>query len=311
MPLQESDISWSVLRRIVHDWAGPAAELTEVKPLVGGSINNTILLSMADGSMVVLKISPHRVNRELAREAHQLQVLRRLNLPVPQVYAQHIADLDKPHSYLLMEFLPGMDLNHAKQQCSPEVFDNLQCQLADLVISIHSQTSTHYCRETPDESPRFESWPAFYRHVYDPIWHEVEKSNVLPVKARKQVARVHERLERLIAHSDRPRLVHWDLWSANLLAASDDAGQWRITGVLDPNCKYAHAEAELAYMELFHTFTPAFLKVYQHAFPLDKAYHQLRKPIYQLYPLINHVRLFGHDYLKPLLGAIERTTTLV
>jgi len=35
MPLQDSDISWQMLRRIVHDWAGTSAELAEVKYLDG------------------------------------------------------------------------------------------------------------------------------------------------------------------------------------------------------------------------------------------------------------------------------------
>jgi fructosamine-3-kinase len=311
MPLQESDISWSVLRRIVHEWAGPAADLAEVKPLVGGSVNNTMSLSLNNGVMVVLKISPHRVNRELAREGQQLRLLRGLGLPVPEVFGQHTADLDNPHSYLLMEFLPGMDLGHARQQCSPGEWAHIQRDLAERVITLHSQTATHYGRESPDHGARFDSWPEFFRHVYDPIWHEVEKANILPVKARKQIARVHDRLDRLLVHGDRPRLVHWDIWSANVLAGADAAGRWRVTAMLDPNCKYAHAEAEIAYLELFHTVTPEFLKAYQHVFPLDAGYHQLRKPIYQLYPLINDVHLFGQAYVKPLLAMMGRIAALV
>ena len=91
----------------------------------------------------------------------------------------------------------------------------------------------------------------------------MEKSNLLPVKCRKTVAKVHARLDRLIGHDDPPRLVHWDVWSTNLLTYCDEAGNWRVCALLDPNCKYAHAEAELAYLELFHTVTPAFLKAYQ------------------------------------------------
>ena len=71
MSIQENDISWQVLRRIVHDWAGSAAELTEVKPLEGGCINTTLALMTAGGPRAVLKISPHRVNREFLREAEQ------------------------------------------------------------------------------------------------------------------------------------------------------------------------------------------------------------------------------------------------
>ena len=42
MPL---DISWQVLRQIVHEWAGASADLAEVKSLEGGSVSNTIAVT--------------------------------------------------------------------------------------------------------------------------------------------------------------------------------------------------------------------------------------------------------------------------
>ena len=84
-----------------------------------------------------------------------------------------------------------------------------------------------------------------------------------------------------------------------------------IAALLDPNCKFAHSEAEIAYMELFHTVTPAFLRAYQQSRRLAPEYHQVRKPIYQLYEMLNHLRYFGHEYLKPTVAAVERVTPLV
>ena len=123
---------------------------------------------------------------------------------------------------------------------------------------------------------------------------------------------INERLERFVAHGDKPRLVHWDIWNTNVLVRRDDAsGKWKVAALLDPNCKFAHAEAEIAYMELFHTVTPAFMKQYQQRHRLPGEYHQFRKPIYQLYPIINHVRLFGEGYIKPLSAALEKCSHLV
>jgi fructosamine-3-kinase len=311
MPLLENDISWDVLRRIVHQWTGTSAELAEVKRLVGGCINSTVALTTADGDRAVLKIATHRVNRDLHREAHQLRMLRYLGLPVPQVYLHHVADLDDPHSYLLMEFIEGVDLGTARRQCDPEKYDDLQRHLAELVLTLHEHTSPQFHRLTPEEPPRFDHWPAFYRHVYDPIWRELEKSAQVPTKMRKTIARVHDRLDDLLAHDDRPRLVHWDIWATNLLVRPDADGRWRVAALLDPNCKFAHAEAEIAYMELFQTITPAFLKTYQQQHRLGDTYQRVRKPIYQLYPLINHVNLFGNGYLKPLTGVVERVAALL
>ena len=33
---------------------------------------------------------------------------------------------------------------------------------------------------------------------------------------------------------------------------------------------------------------------------LDRDYYTFRRPVYQLYPMINHLRLFGPEYAKPL-----------
>jgi fructosamine-3-kinase len=304
MSLHE-DISWQVLRRIVQNWAGTAAELAEVKPLEGGMINTTLCLTLADGQRAVLKISPHRVNRDYQREAHQLDFLRELGLPTPRVYQHAVGSLDDPHSYILMEFMEGIDLSAARRQCSWECFDQIQQHLAEIVLRMHEQTSAMYHRVI-EEPKKFEKWCDFYRHVYDPIVREAEKNNELPIKARKQIAKVHEKLERLLAHGDVPRLVHWDVWATNLLAKADEQGNWRICAVLDPNCKFAHAEAELAYMDLFHTSTPTFMKVYQQTHRLDDGYHRVRKAVYQLYPLINHVNLFGHEYVKPMMMTLEK-----
>lgn len=311
MSLQENEISWQVLRRIVHDWAGSAAELAEVKPLTGGHINSTLGLITSSGDRAVLKVSPHRVNRELVREAHQLELLRELGLPVPEVYGVHLATLEMPDSFLLMEHVEGITLAEAKVQCSTEAQDQLQRHLADLVLTIHSQQGPAYFRHTPTDSPKFETWPAFYRHVYDPIWVEVEKNPSLPAKVRRHIRKLHDKLEEILAHEDAPRLVHWDIWASNILAGPDESGQWRIKALLDPNCKYAHAEAEIAYMELFHTVTPAFMKQYQQHHRLGDEYHRIRKPVYQLYPMLHHLQRYGHEYLKPLLAAWERAASVV
>ena len=306
----EIDISWDSLRRIVQDWSGSSAELSEFVPLVGGCINTTLLLKLSDGTKAVLKVSPYRVDRAFEREATQLTLLKSLGVPVPEVYRWRIGSLDDPVSYLLIEFVEGTHFAHARQHCTPEEYDQLQRHLAEIILLLHGSTNERYMR-IMEGGETFEKWPQFYRHVYDPIWHEAEKHPLLPKGCKKQIHKVHEKLDRMIAHSDKPRLVHWDIWATNLLAKKNGDGRWKIAALLDPNCKYAHAEAEIAYMQLFHTVNPAFMQAYQQVHKLSSDYHQYRKPIYQLYPLINHLNLFGAEYVKPLSAAVERAASLV
>ncbi len=307
MPLQDLDVSWQVLRRIVHEWTGTSAELEEVRPLEGGAIHQTVALTTRDGARAVLKLTAHRVDRSYQDEAYQLNLLRELGLPVPEVYLWRTGSLDDPFSFILMQFLEGMDLGEAKRRCTPDEFDHLQMHLAELTLAIHHRTAEHYGRVQADENAQqHERWPVFYRQIFDAIWRETEKSGVVPPRTRKQIARIHDRLDKLLAHDDVPRLVHWDLWATNILVHPDAHGRWSVSGILDPMCKFAHVETELAYLELFSTINPAFLRTYQQTRKLPADYHRVRKWVYQMYPLIDHVHLFGPEYVKPLLGVVDR-----
>ncbi len=306
------DISWQLLRRIVREWAGESAELNEVKPLHGGAIDTTLLLTTCGGDRAVIKLSPHRVNRHYPAESLQLELLRSIGVPTPAVYCVHLASLDDPDSYLLMEFVEGVTLAEAKQQCSTEQFDGLQCELADLVLLMHEQASEGYGRIASDPpSPMYQQWPAFYRDCYEPIWQEVWKDSHLPGKLRKQIAKIHGKLDHLLSHDDCPRLTHWDLWANNILCRCDADGRWKIAAIIDPECKWAHAEAEIAYLELFKTSTSAFNRRYQQCRKLGDDYHRIRRPIYQLYNLVNHLHLFGAEYLPRLQLAVDQASAVV
>lgn len=93
-------------------------------------------------------------------------------------------------------------------------------------------------------------------------------------------------------------LLHGDLWSGN--SAFDEDGQ---AVFFDPACYYGDRETDLAMSELFGGFSPAFYNGYQQVFPLDKGYEQ-RKPLYQLYHLLNHFNMFGGFYQEQALETL-------
>ena len=268
-------------------------------------------LRTSTGDRAVLKITPHRVDRSYADEAHQLDVLRAAGLPTPQVYRVEVGSLDRPFSYMLMEYREGTDLAHAKAACTREEFDALQVELAGMVRQLHANTHGHYHRLTAGEPKPFDTWPALYREAFDPIWQEAERNGHLPPKCRKLVAKIHERLPTLLGHDDCPRLLHGDLWSSNILAKQGDDGAWHVSAIIDPYCKFGHTECELAYLELFHTVNGSFMRAYQGDKHLSNDYHRVRKPVYQLYEMLNHLQLFGPEYLKPTLAAAEKLSHVV
>jgi len=96
-----------------------------------------------------------------------------------------------------------------------------------------------------------------------------------------------------------PRLLHGDLWTGNVLVGGDG----RISGFIDPAIYYGAAEVELAFTTLFGTFGDAFFARYQEHHPLAPGFFEERRDLYNLYPLLVHVRLFGGSYVD----AVDRT----
>ncbi len=305
---EQDDVSWKMVERVVHDWLGPEAKLTELCFLAGGIVNTTVRITTSTGERAVLKISPHRANQSHEREARELTLLSEIGLPVPPVHATRTGSLEYPHSYLLIGFIDGMTMRDAHEHCTPEQWDHLQCELAEFATVLHSHHGELYGRF---EGSTFTDWPSFYRSLVDPIWQEAEKLHCLPVKTRKTIARIHDHLDRLLAHGDVPRLCHGDLWSGNVLCSLNGDGRWHITGILDPELRHAHVESEIAYMDLSRTINHAFKQAYQSRHRLPDNYHRIRKPIYQLYALINQLQLHGHTHAPRVIESAERLAAVV
>lgn len=113
-------------------------------------------------------------------------------------------------------------------------------------------------------------------------------------------ARLLERLPSLLEHGPSPSLLHGDLWSGNL--AFDANGSPYI---FDPATYHGDREADLAMTELFGGFDRAFYAAYEANWPLPPGY-PVRKQLYNLYHVLNHLNLFGGGYHGQAMRLIDR-----
>jgi fructosamine-3-kinase len=74
---------------------------------------------------------------------------------------------------------------------------------------------------------------------------------------------------------------------------------------VDPAVYGGHREVDLAMMRLFGGFGAACYAAYDEAFPLADG-HEQRVPLYQLYPLLVHVLLFGESYSNSVMRIASR-----
>ena len=100
-------------------------------------------------------------------------------------------------------------------------------------------------------------------------------------------------------YKPQPSLLHGDLWAGN--AAADFS---RRPVIFDPACYYGDREVDIAMTELFGGFGPAFYAAYNEVYPLDSGY-RIRKQLYNLYHILNHLNLFGDTYLSQAQSMIR------
>ena len=138
-----------------------------------------------------------------------------------------------------------------------------------------------------------DDWPGFWRdHRLLPQIRAAFDEGGLGAPDRAWTDAVLEATETVLASAapERPGLLHGDLWSGNVHAGP--------TGpvLVDPAAYYGHGEVDLAMAELFGGFPREFFEAYQAVRPLPPGWSEHRRPLYQLYYLLVHLRLFGPSY---------------
>ena len=152
----------------------------------------------------------------------------------------------------------------------------------------------NYIGATPQANGWCDSWAEFWRERRLKPQVELAKRNGFDLRFDEDL---------LKNHSPQPALLHGDLWSGNAGFTAEGPV------VFDPAVYYGDREADLAMTELFGGFPREFYKAYEETYPLEDGY-RLRKHLYNLYHLLNHLNLLGAGYLsqvKETLGLLRRS----
>lgn len=111
--------------------------------------------------------------------------------------------------------------------------------------------------------------------------------------------RLYKKLPEIIP-DERPALIHGDLWSGNFLIGPEGKAC-----LIDPAVYYGHRESDIAMSKLFGGFDAEFYSSYNDAYPLIQGW-QARVDIFNLYPLLVHVNLFGGGYVRQVEEIVKR-----
>ncbi len=244
-----------------------------IERLAGGDLSEVLLLYRQDGRRNVAKGGP-----ATATEAAMLRAIAAAGVPAPAVEAEH-------DGVLLLEhvFNDGV--------FSAATWRDIGAKVALL----HNHGAEDYGWPLDyrlgtvelDNRPAMD-WPAF--------WAErrlIPTAAILDRPWRERIEQAALRLEVLLPPAPAPCLLHGDLWPGNILVA-----EGRLAALIDPACYYGDREVDLAMLDLFGSPPQEFQEAYG---ALDAGWEQ-RRVVYQLFPALVHLRLFGASYA----GMVDR-----
>ena len=288
---QEIEVSLKAFLEKEFQFYGPAISY---RPVGGGCINYAMEVRTAAGSFFLkyndARAFPGMFDAEkkgliLLGGAHELKV--------PGVI--HTA-ISGNYSYILMEFITS----------APEIPDFMEDfgrSLAKLHMHhdhLFGMDHDNFMGSLPQSNRFHPGWVTFF--IEERLETQVrlaEGKGLLPADTRKQFERLYTLLPGILP-AELPSLLHGDLWGGNYMISGEGKAC-----LIDPAVYYGHREIDLAMSRLFGGFGEAFYRCYQESFPLEHGWEE-RVGVYNLYPLLVHLNLFGSSYLGQIKSVLRK-----
>ncbi|MCX7619796.1 MAG: fructosamine kinase family protein [Acidimicrobiales bacterium] len=161
--------------------------------------------------------------------------------------------------------------------------------------------TSNYVGRLPQDNTPTNSWPEFYAtRRLEPLVRQAVDERRLPKHAISLLSSVCGRIDELCGPPEPPARLHGDLWVGNRMTTANGDPV-----LVDPAAYGGHREVDLAMMRLFGGFSSTVFGAYAEVAPLADG-HEERVALYQLYPLLVHVLLFGGRYADQALGVMTR-----
>ena len=241
----------------------------------------------------ILKTS--QPSEKLQIEYDMLVDIKSYEIAVPEVF-------DVSPTHLLMEYIKTTPVSKPTQET----------EAAKLLSRLHSVTNesrmygyyydTTIASFTQKNEQTQYNWTLFLAQMrIMPMARECyDRGNI----SRQMVERLDGLCRDLYKRVDmsliRPSLLHGDMWSGNILFNMNGAS------VIDPAIYFGDKEMELAFIKMFDTFGETFFEAYAEVHPLSDDFYETKVPLYQIYPLLVHVALYGGSYVSQLEWVLKK-----
>lgn len=282
-----------IYEQVILETLGPSAHLKSASLIAAGNRNQGVKLETSEGAFFLKLNFDHELDT-LKKEADGLLKLSQSTfLKIPISYGSGRVE---DYNYLLSEFIPS-------SRPHPEYWEDLGMGLAHLHLNHQDQFGLEYdnfISSLPQKNHALDNWLDFFiEHRLEPLLGKAYFDRLIPLEFLKKFQTLYPKLESLFP-KEKPSLLHGDLWSGNVLCGADGR-----PCLIDPAIYYGHREMDLAFSRLFGGFDTKFYVAYESILPLEPGF-ETRIAVYNLYPLLVHLNLFGTAYLPGIEKTLNR-----
>jgi len=271
---------------------GRDIKLKKFQFIGGGCINNTVKLFTGEGEFF-LKWNEFADDDMFQKEVKGLDLLRD-NYPfIPKAIGYGRVD---QKNYLLLEFVP----RYGRKSTFWEDFGRYLALLHKRTHKKFGLDHDNYIGKLPQKNTYEDHWIDFF--INNRLGPQIGLAYYNGLISKSFLDSFKEIYEKLgdIFPEEPPALLHGDLWSGNYMVGTDGN-----PFIVDPAVYFGHREIELSFTRLFGGFDLKFYDAYNEAYPLEDGFED-RIDIYNIYPLMVHVNLFGTSYLNGVERIIKR-----
>jgi fructosamine-3-kinase len=285
----------------------------------GGDINDAYDVTLADGRLVFVKSHDEADPRMFACEARGLEWLRAAGaIRIPRVLAygdddvaflvlERIAPAARADDYEVRLGRELAALHRSAAAATPAAASGSLPAASTLESTAKSLDGrfgfpeSNFIGSLTQDNTFAARWPEFYvtRRLEPQVRAAIDR-HIAPASWQRGFARLFAMMDDLTGPPEPPSRLHGDLWSGNVMV--DDAG---APCLIDPAVYAGHREVDLAMLRLFGGLGARTLAAYHEAAPLAEG-HASRVALYQLYPLLVHVNLFGGSYVTSVERALQQ-----
>jgi len=258
--------------------------ILKTESVSGGSINQALKLYSNTG-VFFLKWKAYAPVDFFQKEAEGLRLLKNAGsgVRIPEVVHAEGSGADHP-GFLLMEWISSGRSGDSFKFGS---------ELAKLHINraeIFGLKHDNYIGSLPQSNRQHKKWLTFFAEErIDPQLKLAVDSGKLGSSIKNNWFGLLKRLDSIIPPVE-PSLLHGDLWGGNYMFDQDGNAV-----LIDPAVYYGHPESDLAFTKMFGGFDADFYEGYRSVTQIESDFND-RIQVYNLYPLLVHVNLFGGHY---------------